>query len=135
MKVLIIEDKPTHYDLMQKGIKELGEEYEIVEIDIDIIIKMIKNKDFSKLPGDIDLFIVDVCLEKDDELGLLFVDNLIRSKYRKGKFKFIVSSVWDRDEFETELDIKDNQFINKNDFDGFELTLELRNKVFKLCGK
>lgn len=135
MNVLIVEDKTTHYTLIENGVKELGTEYNIIEIDIDDIIEMIKNNDLTSLHKKIELFIVDVSLEKTDELGLQFINLLKKEKYNNKNYTFIVASVWERDEFETVVKIPDNQFIDKNNFDGFELSIEVRNTIYKLCGK
>ncbi len=131
-KVVIIEDNYEHNGLIEQGVKLAKLNYEIVRINIDALIIEIKAKNsLSAIPDNIDLFIIDVSLEEgQDELGLKLLLRLLEK--RKKIFKYIVTSIWDKAEFETAINIADENFINKSNFDGFELKLEFRNKIDRL---
>lgn len=129
MKVMILEDKVTHYRLIERGVAMVAGDHEVVKVDIDRVIENIKTDQLTVLEPGINLFIIDVSLEKEDELGLRFLRLLNEEVYNSLEFKFIVCSVWERDEFEERTFISDKQFVNKNNFDGFELSYEIRNKI------
>lgn len=131
-KVLIIEDNLQHYKLIKQGIELSQTKFEICEVNLDKLIYAIKaDIAISLVPQSIDLFIIDVSLEKgQDELGLRFLLEL-KSKY-KTDYKYIIASNWDKSEFETKIAIDDNIFVNKNNHQGFELKLKIRNTINNL---
>lgn len=135
IKVLIIEDKITDYNFIEAGVKLAKVQaisFELCKINLLDLIQAIKqNNGISKIPNDIDLFIIDASLEKGrDELGLQFLLELL-SKYNR-EFKYIVTSIWDKSEFETDISIDDEVFVNKNNHEGFELKLKMRNTINNL---
>ena len=133
IKVLIIEDKITDYNFIEAGLKlAKTKSFELCKINLPDLINGIKQNDgISKIPNDIDLFIIDVSLEKGpDELGLRFLIEL-KLKYQR-PFKYIVASLWDKSEYESDIEIDDKIFINKQNYQGFELKLKIRNTINNL---
>jgi len=131
-KILILEDNVNHYRTIKEGVLLSEFEFEFHEVNLSDFIKEIKNDNaISVIPTNIDLFIIDVILEKGhDELGLKFLLEL-KSKY-KNSFKYIVVSNWDKSEFETEIEIDNNSFIDRNNYNGFELEFKIRNTINNL---
>lgn len=131
-KVLIIEDNFQHYNLIEQGVNESKTKFDICKIDINALRAAIKeNNAISLVSENIDLFIIDVSLEKgQDELGLQFLLEL-QSKYTTS-YNYIIASVWDKSEFETKVSIDENIFVNKNNHQGFELKLKIRNTINNL---
>lgn len=131
-KILILEDNIQHYNLIKEGVQQSKTKFDICEINLEEFVTAIKaDNAISLVPESIDLFIIDVSLEKgQDELGLQFLLELI-SKY-KTPYKYIIASVWDKSEFKTKIDIAENAFVNKNNFQGFELKFKIRNTINNL---
>jgi hypothetical protein len=134
-KVLIIEDNSRHNELIKEGVLLCKAKCEVVNIDLDQIISFVKDKRKEDLiqiiPNDIDLFIIDVSLEKgQDELGLEFLLLLNDGNYNIKNY--IITSIWEWTEFVTKVTINEKYIINKNDYVGFELKIKIRNICNKL---
>lgn len=134
-KAIIIEDEGKDYDLIKNGIQESKIDFEIISFDLNTLIKGLKTNDddliFNTIQNNVDLFIIDASLEKgQDELGLKFLLKL-KENY-KTEFKYIVTSIWDKAEFIAKIEIGVDEFINKNNFRGFEFRIEVRNKINRL---
>lgn len=131
-KILIIEDNPEHYKLILSGAKLTNYNIEVHELNLKKFVSNLKKeKSIVSIPNDIDLFIIDVSLdfniEPHNELGLeLFVE--LSSKYEKD-FDYIITSIWDKSEFQLVNNIDDVNFLNKNNHQGFELELKVKHKL------
>ncbi len=132
IRAVIIEDNAKDYELFKQGIEQSKFDFNIVDINLSSLINSVKENEFhDEIPEDIGLFIIDVSLEKgQDELGLEIFKYL--QKNYDNKFKYIIASIWDRSEFSTDIKINELAFINKNDFEGFELWMETRSKINQL---
>jgi len=130
-KAIIIEDNGRHYSFLKQGIENSKINFEIIQLNLNKLINSIKKKKPLEIPQNIDLFIIDVSLEKGrDEIGLAVLSNLFENY--KTSFKYLIVSIWELDEFETTIQIDESSFINKNNYQGFELKIETRNKINRL---
>jgi len=132
MKALIIEDNPSHYKTFKDGIELAKSEFEIAQLETkQLVADIIEKNALAHIPTDIDLFIFDVSLGNgQDEFGLELFARMLEEYNHP--FNYIVVSVWDRSEFKTNVKIEDSNFINKNNYQGFELKLKTRNVVNNL---
>lgn len=136
-KILILEDNPSHYNLIKEGVKASKHIFHIYEMNLKELTNNIKiNKSVETIPEDIDLFIIDVSLKLDEdhnEFGLQFLLEL-KAKYSRN-FAYIITSIWDRSEFQLVTNIEECNFINKNNHQGFELEFKVRHKLNLLWEK
>lgn len=133
--IAIIEDTDSYFELIKEGVEDSKIDLSIIPIDMNLLYERLYKKDeiliLATIPDKIDYFIIDVSLGKGkDELGLDLLLILINNY--KYNFKYLVTSVWHKELFESKLKIPDIFFINKNNFMGFELSIEIRNKINKL---
>lgn len=136
-KILIIEDNPKEYKEICEGVKSSKHHVLIYEINLKELVDNLKNNNsVENIPNDIDLFIIDVSLKlgkEHNELGLQFLLE-IQSKY-KNKFDYIVTSYWDKADFQLITNIDESNFINKNNHKGFELVLKVKHQISILWEK
>ena len=136
-KILILEDNPAHYRLILNGVKASKHKIKIFETNLKELTSNIKNnKSIETIPEDIDLFIIDVSLRLDEEhneFGLQFLLEL-KSKYTRD-FNYIITSIWDKSEFQLVTNIEESNFINKNNHQGFELEFKVKHMLNLLWKK
>ncbi len=130
-KALIIEDNPQHYKLFAEGVAMSKYKFDIEKVELPALIAALnKGEGIELIPDGIDLFIIDVSLDKgQDELGLKLFNQINLDHRRTGRAIPIVVSNWERSEFHTDVTFDKKNFINKNHYQGIELAIKTRNTI------